>query len=103
VKALQDSKVRTVLVLAGLRGAVSLALVESLPIYDEMTGHGSQYKPELKAMTSAAIIFTVFIFGGTAYYVLRVLGIQTSIESFGDEKFSNERKQTSANVIINSC
>jgi NhaP-type Na+/H+ or K+/H+ antiporter len=103
VKALQDSKVRTVLVLAGLRGAVSLALVESLPIYDEMTGHGSQYKPELKAMTSAAIIFTVFIFGGTAYYVLRVLGIQTSMESFGDEKFSNERKQASANVIINSC
>mmetsp|Transcript_5831 Transcript_5831/g.11028 ORF Transcript_5831/g.11028 Transcript_5831/m.11028 type:complete len:613 (+) Transcript_5831:1377-3215(+) len=93
VKALQDSKVRTVLVLAGLRGAVSLALVESVPIYDEMTGHGSQYKPELKAMTSAAIIFTVFVFGGSAYYVLRILGIRTSMENLDDGNGAIESKE----------
>jgi NhaP-type Na+/H+ or K+/H+ antiporter len=101
VKALQDPKVRTVLVLAGLRGAVSLALVESLPIYDEMTGHGSQCKPELKAMTSAAIIFTVFVFGGTAYYVLQFLGIETGTdkEEFGGDSMRRQEKETGVHNV----
>ncbi len=75
--ALQDRRIQLVLVLSGLRGAVSLALVESLPIYNEVTGEGSIYKREMKAMTSASIMFTVFFLGGSAYYILRRLDIQS--------------------------
>eukprot|EP00553_Chaetoceros_curvisetus_P007422 CAMPEP_0204625642 /NCGR_PEP_ID=MMETSP0717-20131115/11376_1 /ASSEMBLY_ACC=CAM_ASM_000666 /TAXON_ID=230516 /ORGANISM="Chaetoceros curvisetus" /LENGTH=203 /DNA_ID=CAMNT_0051641399 /DNA_START=160 /DNA_END=768 /DNA_ORIENTATION=- len=75
--ALQDRRIQLVLVLSGLRGAVSLALVESLPIYNEVTGEGSIYKREMKAMTSASIIFTVFVLGGSAYYILRRLDIKS--------------------------
>jgi len=77
--ALQDPKIQLVLVLAGLRGAVSLALIESVPLYNAVTGEGSEYKPEMKAMTSASIIFTMFVFGGSAYYVLRRLDIQSDV------------------------
>jgi len=73
--SLQDRRIQLVLVLAGLRGAVSLALVESVPLYNAVTGEGSEYKPEMKAMTSASIIFTMFVFGGSAYYILRRLDI----------------------------
>lgn len=73
--ALQDKRIQLVLVLAGLRGAVSLALVESVPLYNAVTGEGSEYKPEMKAMTSASILFTMFVFGGSAYYILRRLDI----------------------------
>lgn len=75
--ALQDRRIQCVLVLSGLRGAVSLSLVESIPIYNAVTGEGSEYKGEMKAMTSASIIFTVFLFGGSAYYILRRLDIQS--------------------------
>lgn len=77
--ALQDKKIQLVLVLAGLRGAVSLALIESVPLYNAVTGEGSEYKPEMKAMTSASILFTMFVFGGSAYYVLRHLDIQSDV------------------------
>jgi len=73
--ALQDSRIQLVLVLAGLRGAVSLALVESVPIYNLVTDEGSQLKRQMKAMTSASILFTLFVFGGSAYYILRRLDI----------------------------
>jgi NhaP-type Na+/H+ or K+/H+ antiporter len=76
-RALSNAKVQVVLILAGLRGAVSLALVESIPIYNGVTGIGSKNKPLLKAMTSSAIIFTIFVLGGGAYYILKWLDISS--------------------------
>ena len=40
-----------------------------------MTGEGTKYKGELKAMTSATIMFTIFLFGGSAYYIIEALGL----------------------------
>ena len=76
-RALSNYKVQVVLILAGLRGAVSLALVENVPIYNGVTGFGSRNKSLLKAMTSSAIIFTIFILGGGAYYILKWLDISS--------------------------
>lgn len=70
-----DSRMQVVLIFAGLRGAMSFALVETVPMYDQSTGEGSRYKPELKAMTSACIVFTVFVLGGYTYYLLVQLGL----------------------------
>ena len=53
----------------GHRGAMSFALVEHIPLHDAVTG-----KSKLKAMTLACIIFTVFVLGGGAYYMMEVLG-----------------------------
>jgi NhaP-type Na+/H+ or K+/H+ antiporter len=75
-ESLRDGGTKAVLILAGLRGAVSLALVENVPIYNSMTGEGCEFKPLMKGMTSAAILFTTFVFGGGAYYILPHLGIQ---------------------------
>ncbi|KAL7505383.1 hypothetical protein ACHAXN_002876 [Cyclotella atomus] len=76
-RALSNAKVQVVLILAGLRGAVSLALVETIPIYNGVTGVGSKSKPLLKAMTSSAIIFTIFVLGGGAFYILKWLDISS--------------------------
>lgn len=76
-KALQDRKIQLVLILAGLRGAVSLALVESVPIYNAVSNTGSNYKPEMKAMTSASILFTIFVIGGSSHYILQRLNIMS--------------------------
>ncbi|KAL3823950.1 hypothetical protein ACHAXA_007921 [Cyclostephanos tholiformis] len=76
-RALSNYKVQVVLILAGLRGAVSLALVESIPIYNGVTGIGSKNKPLIKAMTSSSIIFTIFVLGGGAYYILKWLDISS--------------------------
>lgn len=73
--AIRNPRTQAVLVLAGLRGAVSLALVENVPIYNQGTGEGCEFKQVMKGMTSASIIFTTFIFGGGAYYILPHLGI----------------------------
>lgn len=73
--AIQDKRTQAVIVLAGLRGAVSLALVENVPIYNNVTGEGCEFKQVMKGMTSACILFTTFVFGGGAYYVLPHLGI----------------------------
>eukprot|EP00562_Extubocellulus_spinifer_P005990 CAMPEP_0178530770 /NCGR_PEP_ID=MMETSP0696-20121128/33070_1 /TAXON_ID=265572 /ORGANISM="Extubocellulus spinifer, Strain CCMP396" /LENGTH=786 /DNA_ID=CAMNT_0020162627 /DNA_START=259 /DNA_END=2619 /DNA_ORIENTATION=+ len=73
--AVHDRRTQLVLVLAGLRGAVSMVLVENVPIYNSVTGEGCEYKPLMKAMTSSSIIFTTFVFGGGAYYILPHLGI----------------------------
>jgi NhaP-type Na+/H+ or K+/H+ antiporter len=70
-----DKKMQIALWFAGLRGAMSFALVESIPLYDSFSGEGTRLKPELKAMTSACIMFTVFILGGQTYYILDRLGI----------------------------
>lgn len=73
--AIRDRRTQAVVVLAGLRGAVSLALVENVPIYNNVTGEGCEFKQTMKGMASACILFTTFVFGGGAYYVLPHLGI----------------------------
>ena len=72
------SRMQLVLWFAGLRGAMSFALVENIPLYDAVTGEGSRMKAELKAMTSACIIFTVFVMGGCTDYVIERLGLAQS-------------------------
>ncbi|KAL7510891.1 hypothetical protein ACHAXN_007796 [Cyclotella atomus] len=69
-----DHKMQIVLIFAGLRGAMSFALVEHIPLFDTITGQGSRLKPELKAMTSASIIFTVFVLGGATSYLMERIG-----------------------------
>lgn len=73
-----DRRMQTVLVFAGLRGAMSFALVEHIPLYDTITGQGTRLKPELKAMTSASIIFTVFVLGGATSYLMERIGYSIS-------------------------
>ncbi|KAL7547636.1 hypothetical protein ACHAWF_010917 [Thalassiosira exigua] len=90
-RALSNYKVQVVLILAGLRGAVSLALVESVPIYNGVTGVGSKNKPLLKAMTSSAIIFTIFVLGGGAYYILKWLDISSDDMLIKHTNKSNNR------------
>lgn len=70
-----NHKMQFVLWFAGLRGAMSFALVESVPLYDSGSGVGTRLKPELKAMTSACILFTVFVLGGRTFYVMDSLGL----------------------------
>jgi len=70
-----DKKMQLVLWFAGLRGAMSFALIEDIPPYDASTGEGTRLKSELKAMTSACIIFTVFVLGGLTYYMMDSLGM----------------------------
>jgi len=70
-----DRKMQIVLWFAGLRGAMSFALVETIPMYDTVTGEGSRLKPELKAMTSACIVFTVFVLGGSTFSLTERLGL----------------------------
>mmetsp|Transcript_16709 Transcript_16709/g.34898 ORF Transcript_16709/g.34898 Transcript_16709/m.34898 type:complete len:1258 (+) Transcript_16709:259-4032(+) len=69
-----DRRMQLVLIFAGLRGAMSFALVEHIPLYDTTTGQGTRLKPELKAMTSASIVFTVFVLGGATSYLMERLG-----------------------------
>jgi NhaP-type Na+/H+ or K+/H+ antiporter len=76
-----DSKMQLVLWFAGLRGAMSFALVEHIPQYDAVTGEGTRLKSELKAMTSASIIFTVFVLGGATFYMMEALGLTPNQQS----------------------
>lgn len=66
-----DRNMQIIMLYSGVRGAVSLALVENIPLFDAVTKHGSQFKPALKAMTNSSIIFTVFVFGASTYYTLK--------------------------------
>ena len=70
-KRFLDMKTQAMLVLAGVRGAVSFALVENIPVYNVVTKQGSQFKAELKAMTSSSIIFTLFVFGALTFFIVR--------------------------------
>jgi len=72
--ALRNPKTQVVLWLAGLRGAVSLSLVENIPMHNTLTGEGCQNKALIKGMTSAAIIFTTFALGGASHFILPILG-----------------------------
>jgi len=89
-----DKKMQLVLAFAGLRGAVSFALVENIPIYDSASGHGTRLKPELKSMTSACIVFTVFILGGSTFYLLEKLGI------IGDKQDKQEQDENQMQSLI---
>jgi len=66
-----DRNMQVILLYSGVRGAVSLALVENIPIHNDATKHGSEFKPALKAMTCSSIIFTVFFFGACTYRTLK--------------------------------
>ena len=89
--AIRNPRTQTVLVLAGLRGAVSLALVENVPFYNALTEEGCQYKPLMKGMTSSAIIFTTFVLGGASYFILPVLGFTADVKD-DDEKASSSSR-----------
>ncbi|CAB9505428.1 Sodium/hydrogen exchanger [Seminavis robusta] len=67
---LLDPKTQLMIFLAGIRGAVSFALVAKIPVYDVIEEKGTKFKAELKAMTSTAIIFTLFVFGALAYFTV---------------------------------
>jgi NhaP-type Na+/H+ or K+/H+ antiporter len=66
-------RTQIILIVAGIRGAVSFALVENIPLYNVVTETGSRYKGELKAMTSSVILFTVFVCGGCTFSVVERL------------------------------
>ena len=70
-RAYLDKKTQLILLLAGVRGAVSFALVENVPVWDTVQQSGSKYKAELKAMTSSAIVFTLFVFGALTYITVK--------------------------------
>ena len=94
--ALRNPKTQSVLWLAGLRGAVSLSLVENIPLYNALTGEGCQYRPLIKGMTSASIIFTTFVLGGASYFLLPILG-------FGpDLKDDDEAETGSSDIELSS-
>lgn len=73
-----DRKMQLVLWFAGLRGAMSFALVEHIPLFDAVSGEGTRLKAELKAMTSATIMFTVFVLGGSTNYMMEHIGLAPS-------------------------
>jgi len=73
-----DRDMQTILLYSGVRGAVSLALVENIPLFNKVNQHGSSFKHELKEMTMASIIFTVFFFGFSTYKSLNRQGIGRS-------------------------
>lgn len=66
-----DRKTQLILLLAGVRGAVSFALVENIPVWDNVSKTGSQFKAELKTMTSSSIVFTLFVFGALTYMAVK--------------------------------
>ncbi|GMH75571.1 hypothetical protein TL16_g06807 [Triparma laevis f. inornata] len=60
---------------SGLRGGMTFALVENIPVYDPITKMGSHYKPELRACASACIFLSIFVFGGLTNYILGKMGV----------------------------
>ena len=93
-----DARMQTVLIFAGLRGAMSFALVETVPMFDESTRRGSRFKPELKAMTSACIVFTVFILGGYTDYLLEKIGMKPSSGDSQDVEMVSLMKSPSDDI-----
>ena len=66
-----DRKTQLIILLAGVRGAVSFALVENIPVWDNVSKTGSKFKAELKTMTSSSIVFTLFVLGALTYMVVK--------------------------------
>ncbi len=97
-----DRKMQLVLWFAGLRGAMSFALVESIPTYDTVTGEGTRFKSELKAMTSACIMFTVFVLGGLTYYMMDSLGMAPSHNKEPGSKSNIEKEMEMIGLLSSS-
>lgn len=76
-----DRKTQLIVLLAGVRGAVSFALVENIPVWDNVSKTGSKFKTELKTMTSSSIVFTLFVFGALTY-----LAVKQGSESDSDRR-----------------
>jgi NhaP-type Na+/H+ or K+/H+ antiporter len=70
-KVYLDKKTQLILFSAGVRGAVSYALVQNIPVYDAVTKHGSKFKNELRAMTSSTIVVLLFAFGALTYFTVQ--------------------------------
>jgi len=70
-KSYISRRMQIILFSAGVRGAVSYALVQNIPVYNYVTNKGSQYKGELKAMTSATIVLLLFVFGAVTFYAVQ--------------------------------
>lgn len=70
-KVYLDRKTQIILFSAGVRGAVSYALVQNIPVYDAVTKHGSKFKNELRTMTSSTIVVLLFTFGALTYFVVK--------------------------------
>ena len=75
-----DGKTQVILFSAGVRGAVSYALVQNIPVYDSVTKTGSHYKGELRSMTSATIMIILFAFGALTYFTVQRDSSQTDRE-----------------------
>jgi hypothetical protein len=84
VGAIIDKKMQPVLWFAGLRGAMSFALVEYIRLHESVSGEGTRVKPKLRAMTSARIMFIVVCVGRLNVLFDGVLG---------NGPQSNDRKQ----------
>lgn len=67
-KGFLGARTQFILFTAGIRGAVSYALVQMIPVYDAVSQHGSLYKGELRSMTSATIVGVLFVFGALTYF-----------------------------------
>lgn len=93
---------RTQLILfsAGVRGAVSYALVQNIPVYNSVTGQGSHFKGELKAMTSATIVILLFLFGAITYYSVQrgVNGERSVPSSMTHSLLLHENDETNEDV-----
>mmetsp|Transcript_16656 Transcript_16656/g.38449 ORF Transcript_16656/g.38449 Transcript_16656/m.38449 type:complete len:732 (-) Transcript_16656:2548-4743(-) len=70
-RAYLDRKTQLIMLFAGVRGAVSFALVENVPVWDNVGKTGSRFKAELKTMTSSSIVFTLFVFGALTYMAVK--------------------------------
>ena len=93
-----DKKMQMVLWFAGLRGAMSFALVEHIPLFDAVTGEGSRVKAELKAMTSASIMFTVFVLGGSTNYFMDYIGLSPASSAKGGRNFARNMEMVPLTV-----
>jgi NhaP-type Na+/H+ or K+/H+ antiporter len=113
VTALRDRRTRLVLILAGIRGAVSLALMESTPtksfVFDS-TSIGdlgsanvvegddfysivddtystavsiNEFLPLLRAMTTSTVLMSIFVFGGSSYRIFKRLGVYHEKDDLG--------------------
>ena len=94
-----DRKMQMVLWFAGLRGAMSFALVEHIPLFDAVTGEGTRVKAELKAMTSACIMFTVFVLGGSTNYFMDYIGLSPAAKN--EKNFARKSEMVPLAVRMN--
>lgn len=73
---------------SGIRGAVSYALVQNIPVYDSVTKVGSHYKAQLKSMTSATIVTLLIALGALVYH--QVQGRAQQQQSLTDRLISGD-------------